>query len=320
LFWNQRQYKVLFTPGHYAPRWSPIPYVSSVMDLAFLKYPRQFKKNDYLQLKKWTAYSVKNAAKVIAISEFTKSEIISTYHKNPDDIIVAYPAVQTLPKITTTRIRIVKKRFRLPDNYLLYLGTIQPRKNLSSLIKAFESLCFFIDKESFHTKTALKQRGRRSKLSYLTDLKLVIAGKVGWLSQPILDQINNSPFKHKIIQTGYVNDKIKQVLISQASALALVGFYEGFGIPPLEAMQLKTIPIVSKSSSLQEVVGNAGILVDPNDIDSITLGLKEALSLSAKQKAIMYKNARDQLNKFSWNKSAQAVLKQLIEVSNLKVV
>ena len=104
------------------------------------------------------------------------------------------------------------------------------------------------------------------------------------------------------------------MLIDQALSLVLIGFYEGFGIPPLEAIRSQTIPVVSKTSSLREVVGNAGILVDPTDLDSVTLGLKEVLSLSAKQKAILQKNGRTQLKKFSWEKTAQTILHTLEEV------
>lgn len=310
---HRQDYDVFYTPGHYAPRICPIPYVSSVMDLAFLKYPQQFKKKDYLQLKEWTNYSVKNATKIVTISEFSKHEITEAYGRDPQDIVVAYPAVEPPQPQTTSQRRIIKHKLKLPDHFILYVGTIQPRKNLQRLIKAFEKLCFFIDKENFNDNYALRKRGRKTKLSSLADIKLVIVGKIGWLAQPIIDQINNSPFKDRIVMTGYVQEKVKQILINQASVLTLIGFYEGFGIPALEAMQLKTVPVVSQTSSLREVVGAAGILVDPHDVDSITLGLKEALSLSTKQKAILYKNARQQLAKFDWQTSAQTILHTLQE-------
>ena len=314
LFQNQAKFDLFYTPGHYAPRHCPIPYVSSVMDLAYLKYPHQFTKKDYLQLKNWTSYSVKQAVKVITISQFSKNEIVSLYHRLAEDVVVAYPAVSPAPKITPLQAKLVKRKLKVSDHYLLFVGTIQPRKNLLRLIEAFEQLCLFLDQEHFHEHNVSTRRGRKSRLSIYQDLQLVIAGQIGWLAKEIIERVKASPFKDKIVLTGFVSEKAKQVLINQAETLALVGFYEGFGIPPLEAMQHQVIPVVAKTSSLREVVGSAGIMVDPESVDSITLGLKEVLSLSTKQRAILLRQARDQLKKFSWTQSAQTILHTLEEI------
>lgn len=309
LFWHQHEYDVLFTPGHYAPRISAIPYVSSAMDLAFLHFPDQFKPNDLMQLKNWTAYSVKNARKVIAISEFTKQDVVTRYHKNPQDVVVAYPAV-TEPRsfILPTRSKARLKKLHIRAPYILYVGTLQPRKNLLRLIDAFEMVTRQLTTEPYPTPAS-----RRTKKNPALP-QLVIAGKVGWLADDILDRVKNSPLADHIILTGYVTEETKRILYEQASCSVQIGLFEGFGIPPLESLMYKTIPVVSNTTSLPEVVGSAGILVDPSQPADISRGLYQALTLSAKERAQYAKAGRTQLKKFSWSQSARTILDTLLSV------
>ncbi|MDH5533804.1 MAG: glycosyltransferase, partial [Candidatus Pacebacteria bacterium] len=198
LFLNSDKYDVFYTPGHYAPRLSSIPYVSSIMDLAFLDYEKQFKKKDFIQLKKWTKYSVKNAKKVIAISEATKEDVISKYGKNRQDVVVAYPAVNyTKQKIAPIHVKKILNKFKIDQPFILYVGTIQPRKNLIKLIESFEKV------------SRRLPVGKRKKIK---TLQLVIAGKIGWLADDLLQRVEDSPYKNQIILTGFVTDFEKNVL------------------------------------------------------------------------------------------------------------
>ena len=139
LFINKDKYDLFFTPGHYAPKLSSVPYISSVMDTAYLEYPEQFKKSDTLKLTKWTEYSVKNAKKVIAISKFTKDQVVKNYAKNPDDVIVAYPsAAVDFQRYNQSNVNAFFRKHNITKPYFLFVGTIQPRKNLVKLIEAFE--------------------------------------------------------------------------------------------------------------------------------------------------------------------------------------
>ncbi|CAN5287121.1 glycosyltransferase family 1 protein [soil metagenome] len=315
LFNFKSSFDVVFTPGHYAPRYSPVPYVSSVMDLAYIHFPKQFKKKDQLQLSEWTRYSVRHAKKVIAISEFTKQAIIDQYKLPADKIVVAYPGIRQAEsssikekdKIATLH------KWHIKRPYLLYVGTLQPRKNLVNLIAAFELVVKNAkqDIESNKKKKAyvMLDAGK------LESLQLVIAGKIGWLAEPISKRAETSPLNKRIILTGYISEIEKKVLYKEALATVLVGLYEGFGIPPLEAMAAGTLPIVSNNTSLPEVVGEAGILVDPNSVQSIAQGIKRVLILPAKEKAGILKKGRQQIKKFDWDRSAQIVLDTLIEVA-----
>jgi len=303
LFLHKKRYQVFFTPGHYAPRLSSVPYVSSVMDLAFLKYPEQFKAKDLVQLRDWTKYSVLNSRKVIAISQSTARDVIKTYHRRPSDVVVVYPAVTPLKlKYSPLKAKVWLKKLKIRPPFLLYVGTIQPRKNILRLVEAFEVLC-------------RKQASLQTGSGRVTLPQLVLAGKVGWLANDTLKRIEASAFKDAIILTGYISEEQKMMLYKQAAGSILVGLYEGFGIPPLESLQLGTVPVVSNTSSLPEVVGKAGILVHPEMIASIAEGLQRVLSLNPKEKARLVKLGQHQVTTFSWEKSAQKVLAVLKKVA-----
>lgn len=301
LYTHQYDYNVFYTPGHYAPRFCAIPYVSSVMDLAFLTFPDHFAKNDLLQLQKWTAYSVKNARKVVAISQFTKQEIIKHYHLPEDDVVVAHPSV-SVPTQPASKAELIKflLKHKIRQPFFLYLGTLQPRKNLINLIKAYEIFC----------KEVAQKRKDCGKFP-----QLVLGGKVGWLTEPILEAIERSPVKSSIILTGYIPQEYKPELYRSATATVLVGLYEGFGIPALESMQYSVLPIVSNSSSLPEVVGESGLLVNPHKPDSIAAALKNACQMPEKEKKLLQSKMQTQRSKFSWRQSAETVFQVLLEVA-----
>jgi len=298
-------YDVLYSPGHYAPRLSSVPYVSSVMDLAFLEYPDQFKPKDLVQLKNWTRYSVLGARKVIAISQKTKADVIKYYGRKASDVTIAYPAISPVAgSLTATDFQRFLKISQITQPYILYVGTLQPRKNLIRLIEAFEQLQ--------QRQASLKKKNRKQDSS---PLQLVLAGKVGWLAEPLLARIEASPFVAQIKLIGYVDELTKKALYQNTHCAVLVGLSEGFGIPPLEALAWGAIPVVSNTTSLPEVVGKAGILVDPLAVDAIAQGMEVALLLSAKERAYYRKEARLQLKKFDWDKSAQTVLDVLLTLS-----
>lgn len=311
LFIHKPKYDVFYTPGHYAPRVSVIPYVSSVMDLAFLYFPKQFRKKDYLQLKEWTRYSVRHAKKVIAISEFTQKDVLKTYRIPKQKVVIAYPGIRPIDHSDfkeKERLEVFKK-WNINYPYVLYVGTLQPRKNVHRLIEAFELLCKELKDEK------KKSKKKHSLGSYkVDDLKLVIVGKIGWLADGILRQVESSSVKNQIILTGYVSEKEKNILYRESLCTVLVGLYEGFGIPALEAMAHGTIPIVSETTSLPEVVGEAGIKVNPKETGEIAEAIRRVLEMPAKEHAYLLKKGRQQIKKFTWEKSAEIILQTLLEL------
>lgn len=233
---------VLFTPTHYTPLFVPCPSVISIMDLAFEKFPQFFKPRDLYQLKYWSKYSAKQAAHIITISENSKKDIVDIYRVDPKKITVAYPGYDK------SRFSLKVKKFNKYGNYFLFLGTLQPRKNLERLIAAYKLL--------------------------KTDCKLVIAGMInegrgGWMNENIKKEKN-------IVLTGYVPDQEVPVLMANAKAFVLPSLYEGFGIPVIEAMACGTPVVVSKVSSLPEICGQAAFYIeDPYSIESIKSALEK---------------------------------------------
>jgi len=295
LFLHQADFDVFFTPGHYAPRWCALPYISSVMDLAFLRFPELFRARDLFQLENWTRYSVRQARQVVTISRFSAREIEKFYHREPEDIIVAYPALsEKVQQLSASSQRLLLRKLRISNNYFLYLGTLQPRKNIILMIEAFEKL-----------------REHKKFQNY----QLVLAGKNGWLTGEIAQKIASSSATNQIVQTGFVSEKQKAALILNATATLNLGIYEGFGIPPLESLAYGTLPIVASNTALPEAVGAAGLCVDPFDAGSVEKAMSVAAGMTSQQKAQFYRLAARQVKKFSYEKSAGQVLAALIELA-----
>jgi len=182
LYLTSEKPDLFFTPGHYAPRFCPSPTVISIMDLAFLRYPEQFKKSDRYQLVNWTKYSIQKASHIFTISQFTKKEIIHFYKYPRDKITVTYPGVENI------KYQGSKCKYK---NYFLYIGTLQPRKNIIRLIEAFKTL----------------------------NNKLVIVGKKGWLYDDIFNKVKELGLEDKVIFTGFVDEQEKIALLQNAARL-----------------------------------------------------------------------------------------------------
>lgn len=285
-----RHHDVFYSLGHYAPRLCPFPSVVSVMDLAFLKFPQYFQKRDALKLTAWTRYSVEQAAHVIAISEHTKKDVLNEYKIAEDRITVAHPGYEPVELIGSSKTMV--RQLGITSPYIIYVGTIQPRKNVPRLIKAFELL-------------------RKKKEN--ANLLLVIAGKPGWMTDEFTKAVQHSGAKSHIRTLGFVTEEQKLALYSEAKAAVLVGLYEGFGIPPLEAMSAGTVPVVSNTASLPEVVGEAGVIVDPYDVRDIARGIGEVLDFTPRQREQMLTLGRRRLERFRWSDTGGIIYRVLRE-------
>jgi glycosyltransferase involved in cell wall biosynthesis len=288
LWFGKPKIDVMFSPSHYAPIFSPVKSVIYLMDMSFERFGTEyFTGYDINQLKKWTPISVKRANKIFTISEFSKSEIIRLYQTAPEKIEVIYPAFDKdvfHGKVPATKQSAVRKKYRISGSYLLYWGTLQPRKNISKLIEAFSKL-----KES--------------------RIKLVIVGKKGWLYDQILEQSARFGVAGRVIFTGFAPTEDLPALIKSCRAFVLPSLYEGFGIPVLEAQAVGTPVVVSAVSSLPEVTGDSGIYIeDPNSVNSIKEGLEKVLSLSSEAKDKIIKLGKENTKRFDWNMSAQKII------------
>jgi glycosyltransferase involved in cell wall biosynthesis len=264
------------------------------MDLGYLEFSTQFKKYDYWQLKIWSAISIWVAKAVVAISQATQKDIVRHYplaNRKTVVIPLAYDATKFKPEISAREIKKVREKYTIVGDYLLYLGTLKPSKNLEGLIEA---------------------------LAALKGSQLVMAGKKGWLYDSIFAKVKELELEKRVIFTDYVPEEDKPALISGAKVFCLPSFWEGFGLDILNALACGVPVVVSDRGSLPEVAGEAGIYVDPNSSESIAGGIKKVLSLSELEYNKLVKKGLAQAAKFSWEETARQTLKLCFETGTEK--
>lgn len=280
---------LLFVPAHTLPLLRPkkLKTVVTIHDLGveYLKEYHQFPHKLYLN--KSTVYATKYADGIIAVSESTRRDLVEKLNCNPDKIQVIYEGFDPThyyPR-TEKEINKIKDKFNIKNDYLLFVGTIQPRKNLLRLIQAFDMLI-----KTHPEKTS--------------NLMLVIAGKKGWLYEDILVEAAKRNIDERVKFVGHVLDGDLPALYSGARAFVFPSLYEGFGLPVLEAFATKTPVLTANTSSLPEVAGEGAILVDPNSTIEMAEGMYQIVS-DHKLREQLISKSEVQLKKFSWKKTAQ---------------
>lgn len=294
LFFDRPKPDVFFAPVHYAPRYCPSPYVVGIMDLSFLFYPELFKKTDLYKLTNWTKYSVQGAKAIIAISSSTKNDILKAYGIEADRVHVVYPGIRNIPTKIMENDAVLSK-YDIKGEYILYVGTLQPRKNIERLIESFKIL-----KKDLPT------------------LKLVIVGKKGWLYDSIFEKVKHENLTGSVIFTGYVTEEELATIYHKALCFCLVSLYEGFGFPVLEAMRHGVPVVASNTSSLPELVEKAGVLVNPEDTQDIARGIKSVLIMNTRERKSLIEKGYEQVKKFTWEKAAKQTIQLLEEIGNVQ--
>lgn len=288
LYLNTQRPDVFFSPTHYAPRFSSIPLAISVMDLSYIYYPNMFRASDLYQLRHWTAYSIMQAKRIFTISEASKNDIINYYQINPDKVVVTYPGVKLKVQNSMQNTNVLKQKYAIDKEYILFVGTLQPRKNLVRLIEAFSKIA-------------------------LDTLDLVIIGKKGWLYDEIIKAPKIYGADQRVKFLDFVPNEDLPYFYENALCFVLPSLYEGFGLPVLEAMQYGCPVVISNVSSLPEVGGDAVLYVDPLNTNDIV----EKISVIVGDKKLrekLKKLGKQQVKKFSWEKTAKQTLGVLKEV------
>ena len=235
-------------------------------------------------------YAAERSDLILTISESAKSDIVKHFNVDEKKIEIVTPGIDLekyLHNYTDIELENVRKKYKLPENYILYLGTIEPRKNIERTIKAFI----------------------KYKKEVKDDLKFVIVGGKGWKYDNIMKLIES--MGTDIILTGYIDEEDKIPIYKLAQLFAFPSLYEGFGMPVLEAMAAGVPVVTSNVSSLPEVAGDAAILVDPLNEDEIFEAYKKILS-DKKLQLEMIEKGLEQAKKFEWKESAK-VLEQIYE-------
>jgi glycosyltransferase involved in cell wall biosynthesis len=273
-----------------SPPFVPCPVVVSIHDLSFEHLPQTFKRRSRAQLRMTVRRSARRAAQVLALSEYGRSDIVNTYDIDPE-VVTAIPLAAPGhfgPVVDKSELQRVRKTYGIADDYILSVGSIQPRKNLSRLIAAY---------------SRLRRARPESKLP-----KLVLVGKFAWLYAETLRTIKELELSKSVILTGYVPQKDLPALYSGALCFVYPSYFEGFGLPPLEAMKCGAPVVVGDKTSLPEIVGDAGILVDPFDVDEIAAAIEKVVS-DANLRAQLRLKGLERSKLFDWQETARRTLK-----------
>lgn len=260
--------------------------VVTVHDLALMINPKWGSRKNAIMQNTFAKASIKDADFIIADSDSTKRDIIS-YLKIKEDKIKRIYIATSINDLDDSVIGI--KKFPTNNKYFLYIGTIEPRKNITNLIKAFNKFADVND-----------------------NVLLLLAGGLGWRYEPIIDEYNNSPHKDKIHILGYISKEEKQFLLKNCVGFVFPSNYEGFGIPPLEAMKFGKPVILSNVSSLPEIGKNVAFYTSPDNPDEMKECMNKVYQLTDKEIEEIKQESINIYNSFSWEKCAEETLSVLL--------
>ncbi|WP_287365278.1 glycosyltransferase family 1 protein [Thauera sp.] len=280
---------VLWSATHRLPRWLPrnVARVVTVHDLVWRHAPETMRPFSRTLDRVLMPSAVRGADRVIAVSKSTAQDIRAEWPSARDKIRVIHPGGAILPPAGDAK---ALTQLGIDKQYVLFVGTLEPRKNLSRLLAAFAKL---------------PETVRHGA-------KLVIAGGKGWGGVDIVRLIGELDLREHVIVTGYVNDLLLSTLYSNARLLAMPSLYEGFGLPLVEAMSRGVPVLVSNISSLPEVAGDAGYQVDPFDVESIADGLLHLLADEVLHESYAMR-AVASASRFSWDQAARQALEVFAE-------
>ena len=292
-----------------APPVASCPVVVTIHDISFEHYPEFFSPRDYAILKTLVPLSARRAARVITVSQHAKREIVQRYGIDPQRVAVTYEAAaaQFKPVSDPAALQAVRARYGIGDGpFLLALGNLQPRKNIGRLLEAFAQVVGTGD-WGLGTDYRSPVTDHSTPLRYGTACSLVIAGKALWRESEIFASVQRAGLEDRVVFPGYVDDADLPALYSAATAFVYPSIYEGFGLPPLEAMACGTPVVCSTAASLPEVVGDAAVNVDPLRVDSLAQGLRDVLSNAALREDLRARGLR-RAAQFSWDRCAAETL------------
>ncbi len=276
---------------------STVPSVAVIHDLAFEHYPQDVNFFARYYYKFFFPRFAAKANHICTVSQFSKDDIIKKYHNDSVKISVIYNGASEIFNVVDEDIkRRIKLKYTSGNNYFVYVGALQPRKNISRLLIAFDKF--------------RKSGG---------DCKLLIVGRKAWKTQDIEATYQFMQFKNEVVFTGWIPDEELALILGSAVALTYIPYLEGFGIPILEAMQCGTPVITGNITAMPEVAGNAGIVVDPFDSYKIASAMMELNTNDILRDALSL-TALVQAKKFSWEKTAALVWKSILDTANGKTI
>ena len=281
----------MFCPLNVIPLLMRRPAVVTVHDLAFLRFPDRFRPERRRYLAVLTRLSVQRAAHVLTDSAFTRREVITLLGVAPGKVTVApLGRDERLGPLAPSTVAQFRQERQLPERFLLFLGTLEPRKNLATLLRAY----------------AQSREG--------IGMPLVVAGGKGWLYEPIFELIDELGLRDDVLFAGFAPREELSFWYNAATAFVYPSLYEGFGLPPLEAMQCGTPVVSSNAASLPEVVGDAALTVDPTNVDALAAALLQIATDPALREELRSRGLQ-RAQHFSWDRTAAETLAVLRAVA-----
>jgi glycosyltransferase involved in cell wall biosynthesis len=280
-----KKYKadVFVSPDGFASLRTKVPQCLVVHDLGFVHYPKHVPKLISWFLNKYTPIFIAKAKKIIAVSQFTKSDIIKQFGTDANKIEVVYNAAhQVYQPISILEKKTIKDKYADGENYFVYAGSLHPRKNIVNLLKAFAQFKKFTQ----------------------SNMKLLLIGRLAWLTKEIEAELLNNTFAKDIVRHTYMEAEELSQVIGSAYAMVYVSKFEGFGIPILEAINCHVPAIVSNTTSMPEVGGEAALQVNPHSITEIADAMR-LLYNNENEHAKLVVECKNQAAKFDWAKSAE---------------
>jgi glycosyltransferase involved in cell wall biosynthesis len=277
------------------PLFCPVPIVVTIHDVSFMEYPHFLPAPRAFQLQLSTRHTLKQAAKIITISEFSRQHIARAFHIDPDAIAVTPLAAQESFRVMNRDLaaRMVQERLGIERPYILHVGDLHPRKNQIGLIQAFRELL-----------------AAHPNLPHL----LVLAGKHTWFAPKVLEQVRRSGLEDRIILPGFVEDDFLPALYNAAEVFVFPSFYEGFGLPVVEAMACGRPIVCSSATALPEVVDGAGLFFDPHNVGEQTRALRDIL-VDPELSRRMERKSLQRAAFYDWRETARQTLEVYHQVA-----
>lgn len=267
-----------------APLACPVPTVITIHDLAFIRFPATFRAYNRTYLDLATRMSARRAARILTVSEHTRREVIGLLGVPAERVVVTPNAARRhFRPPDPAALAAFRAHHDLPDRFVLYVGTLEPRKNLTGLLAAY------------------------AQVARQTDTPLLIGGGKGWLYEPVFAQLEQLGLRDRVHFVGYIDEAELPLWYAAATLFVFPSIYEGFGMPPLEAMACGTPVVTSNTSSLPEVVGTAGVMVPPTNIDQLAAAILRVLG-DADLRSELRARGLQQAAHFSWRATAERTL------------
>lgn len=273
-----------------APFFAPVPTVITIHDLAFIRFPYTFRAYNRTYLDLATRLSARRAARILAVSENTKREVVGLLGVPAERVVVTHDAARAhFRPPDPSALADFRARRGLPEQFVLYVGTLEPRKNLVTLLEAY------------------------SRVIRSCQVPLLVGGGKGWLYSEVFRRLDELGLRERVNFVGYLEEEELPLWYAAATMFVFPSIYEGFGMPPLEAMSCGTPVVTSNSSSLPEVVGDAGITVPPTDADALAGAIVRLLRDASLREELRERGLR-RAAAFSWRATAERTLAVYEEV------